>query len=810
MAARAGRSLRTYRQKRDFRVTPEPHGRRRAARKGLQFVVQRHDARALHYDFRLEWTGVLKSWAVPKGPSMNPADKRLAVAVEDHPLEYGSFSGRIPKGQYGAGEVTIWDRGTWQPEGDFARGLSDGRLDFTLHGKRLKGGWTMVRLRGRSARKDEWLLIKKDDARATRSAADAAEVHVGPVQRPARSAGRTPEIAPQLATDVTAIPGGTHWYSELKLDGYRVLVHADGSVVRCYSRNGIDWSRRLGRIVASLRSLKLADTWLDGEVVVPDEQGRCDFQQLQRHFEDGDEASLTLYVFDILVASGEDLRDRPLSDRKRLLQKTLSALAAGNVRLLDYVDGFEPTLWKEVCRTDHEGLVVKDADAPYRAGRNRAWLKLKCRRSDEFVIGGFTRRAGGRSTLTSLLLGTFRDGRLVFAGRAGTGFDERNLVSLQRRLRPTLRKTSPFDPVPVLRRDERPCWVEPRLVAQVRYAGWTQSGLLRQPVFLALREDRDPADVGSTKPTGALALAPKQVRKRKDATALTHPTRVVFPEDGITKEQLGAYYDAVSPALWPHLRGRPLSVLRSVAPGKNFVQRHLDDAKATGFRMVPPPEGSSADEPYFAAASPEAVGFLAQMGAVELHTWGSRTPRVDRADRLTFDIDPDPSLEWQPVSSAAVLIRDFLAELGLQSRLKTSGGKGLHVVVPLEGRLPDFEVAALFARTVAGHLARTIPELFTAKRGAGNRKGRMYIDWQRNQSGATTVSAYSPRWRQGVPVSMPLAWSDLGAQDLRGAHFNLRNAVARFHRLGDPWRKHPCKPQTLTAGILRKLGRLSA
>ena len=804
MTTISDRPLGAYRKKRDFGATPEPRGGVPGPRKRVRFVVQRHEARTPHYDFRLEWAGVLKSWAVPKGPSMNPGDKRLAIEVEDHPLEYRKFSGTIPKGQYGAGHVMIWDQGTWQPGGDFAHGLSDGRIEFTLRGQRLKGGWRLIRLRGRSNR-HEWLLLKKEDAYATRSTVAAADVHIDPVKTRGTTARAPGKIMPQLATEVTDVPDGPRWLSELKLDGYRLLVHVDGATVRCYSRNGIDWSKRFGRITETLRSLKLADTWLDGEVIVADEQGRSDFQRLQQQLEAAEQSGLMLYVFDIPVASGADLRDRPLIERKRILQKTLAGLADSNVRLLEYIDGFDRLLWKELCKTDHEGLIVKDADAPYRAGRSRTWLKLKCRRVEDFIIGGFTRREGGRSDLAALLLGTYRGKRLAFVGRAGTGFNEESLSSLRRRLQEDLRTTAPFDPEPALRRDERPRWVEPRLVAQVRFAGWTQAGLLRHPVFLALREDREPRDVTSARTTPQGGAVRKGSRTSIAGPSVTHSTRVVFPEDGITKVQLAAYYEAIRPALWPHLRDRPLSVLRSVAQGKNFYQRHLDDADAAGFRRVSPPAGSSAAERYFAATSDAAVSLLAQMGAVELHTWGSRVPRADLADRLTFDVDPAPSLDWKPVCSAAALIRDFLAELGLESQLKTSGGLGLHVVVPLQGRLPDFETAADFTRRIATQLAHAIPELFTARRGAANRKDRMYIDWQRNQRGATTVAAYSPRWREGVPVSMPLAWSDLGNQDLRGPHFNLRNAVARFHRLGDPWIKHPCKRQTLTARVLRNL-----
>ncbi len=849
--------LQRYRDKRDFERTSEPSGELRPSGKQLEFVIQRHHARHLHYDFRLEWNGVLKSWAVPKGPSLNPSEKRLAVEVEDHPFEYRTFSGEIPAGEYGAGNVLIWDRGRWQPQGDVEQGLKKGKLDFTLEGDRLHGRWSLVRLGKPAGDKMNWLLIKGRDEHAARpgNGLNVTELYATgldaagpatPASKVAKTKVKSPAtpafIAPQLATAADSVPTSGQWLTELKFDGYRILAHVDRKQAHCYTRSGLDWSHRMPAVVDALAQLGLQDSWLDGELIAADEHGMPQFQRLQQALDPRSSQVPCFMVFDALRLLGADLRQNPQRERKRLLQQALASLPRdGIVRLVDFVDGESESLRAQACEQGFEGVILKASEAVYESGRNRSWLKLKCRREQEFVIGGYTRTEAGRKTLTSLLLGYYdRGGALQFAGRAGTGFSDEQLTTLRERLDALRQTACPFAQVEGLRRSERAQWVKPELVAQVRFAEWTESGLLRQPLFLGLREDiaatgvrREPDRIvaapakksGEARPAArsstraarpaAKPRAAATTRKRvADATQappaegtqkwLTHPERVLYPIDGVTKRQLADYLEAIAPVLWPHLQKRPLSVIRSTsAQGRVFFQRHVD-GDVTGLTAVAIP--GSDEEPYFTASSAESVPRLAQMGAVELHTWGSRMPRAERADRITFDLDPDPTLPWGPVRDAATLVRRLLQELGLQCLIKTTGGQGLHLVVPLQ-RGPSFEVAAAFSRRVAEHLARLIPERFSAKRGAANRKGRIYVDWQRNQLAATTVAAYSPRQRPGVPVSLPIDWDELGSDDIRAAHFNLRNVPARIAAQGDAWEKVALPPQALTQRVIERLER---
>jgi bifunctional non-homologous end joining protein LigD len=882
MASTVPRALERYRAKRHFDRTPEPAGVARESSQRLEFVIQRHHARRLHYDFRLEWDGVLKSWAVPKGPSLDPAEKRLAVQVEDHPYEYRTFSGDIPAGEYGAGHVIIWDRGHWTPEGDVEASLRKGKLDFALEGERLQGRFTLVRLKDGAGGKANWLLIKRRDPFALEHAngPDVTELHTDPLPgteprrgstwtraagashppakasrprsaKPAPARGRskaaaTPKfIAPQLATAVDAVPEGTNWITELKLDGYRIVTHVDADRVHCFTRSGHDWTGRMPQVAAALAAAGLRDAWLDGELVAVDERGVPQFQRLQQALDPkGAQQQPLLMVFDALRLFGADLRAKPQRERKRLLQQALAGLPpAGAVRLVDFVDGESAALREQACSQGFEGVILKDADAAYRSGRNRAWLKLKCRREQEFVIAGYTRTDAGRSTLTALLLAYHDDaGRLRFAGRAGTGFSEAQLGGLRRRLDALAVDAPPFDDPPRLRRSERPQWVRPELVAQVRFAEWTESGLLRQPLFLGVREDVGPSNVrrepdrivdargpvprtrraeasrprkaaarttrsrtpevksSKAKPTTGSATAAKVAR---GPVTLSNPQRVLYPADGVTKQQLASYYEAIAPVLWPHLKARPLSLVRATSgQGRVFFQRHIDGKNMPGLTPVTVP--GSDEEPYFVCSSLESIPLLAQIGAVELHTWGSRMPRPERADRMTFDLDPDPTLPWGQVREAATLVRELLDELGLRSLLKTSGGMGLHVVVPLV-RGPPLEVAAAFSRRVAEHLARLIPQRFSARRGAPNRKDKVYVDWQRNQFAATTVCAYSPRHRPGVPVSLPVDWDELGRKDIRGPVFNLRNVAARVAERGDAWADEPPLRQALTQRVIDRL-----
>ena len=904
MARTVPRALERYRAKRHFDRTPEPAGAPRRSSQRLEFVIQRHHARRLHYDFRLEWDGVLKSWAVPKGPSLDPGEKRLAVQVEDHPFEYRTFAGDIPQGEYGAGHVIIWDRGHWTPEGDVDAGLRSGKLDFALEGERLHGRWTLVRLKDAQGDKANWLLIKRRDEHALKHAGgpDVTELYTDPVpgteprsgatwtrqggaspatasRRQSRTAARSTTVSrradqtaaprstarqaapsfipPQLATSVDAVPSQGQWLTELKFDGYRIVAWVDAARVHCYTRSGHDWTHKVPHVASALGELGLRDAWLDGELVAVDDRGIPQFQKLQQALDPSSGERPLFMVFDALRLFGADLRGKPQRERKRLLQQALADLpGAGPVRLVDFVDGDSVALREQACAQGYEGVILKDADADYRSGRNRAWLKLKCRREQEFVIGGYTRTAAGRDTLTALLLGYHDDrGRLKFAGRAGTGFSENQLAALRRRLDALTTDTAPFADPPKLRGKEQPQWVRPELVAQVRFAEWTDSGILRQPLFLGLREDIGPAGVRrepdrildtsggaaaesrgkskvastktnarkrrvqtplasktiagkapaarATRPRQASAPAARAPARRRAPVQLTNPQRVLYPTDGVTKLQLAEYYEAIAPVLWPHLKARPLSLIRATsAQGRVFFQRHIDGDAFPGLKPVTVP--GSDEEPYFVCRSLDSIPLLAQIGAVELHTWGSHMPHAERADRLTFDLDPDPALPWPRVREAATLVRELLEELGLRSRLKTSGGLGLHIVVPLVGG-PPMEVAATFSRRVAEHLARLIPQRFSARRGAANRQGKVYVDWQRNQFAATTVSAYSPRHRAGVPVSLPISWDELGGKDIRAAWFNLRNVAARVADRGDAWADEPPLRQTLTQRVIDRL-----
>jgi bifunctional non-homologous end joining protein LigD len=833
--------LDTYRRMRDFRATPEPRGEPRAARRpGLRFVVQRHAASHLHFDFRLEWEGVLKSWAVPKGPSSDPGDRRLAVEVEDHPLEYAGFSGTIPAGQYGAGEVTIWDHGTWAPEDEVAAGLERGKLEFTLAGRRLRGRWLLVRTRA-TGRKPSWLLMKRRDDFAGRGTAPAEALARGrgrAATRPkaaARGAGggtrtahRAPARAPgraampglQLATRVESLPRSGRWLAELKLDGYRLLVHARGDRVQCWTRNGKDWTARLPGIVAAIARLRLEDSWLDGELVSTDEHGHAQFRLLQQAFDAANGREPQWVAFDLLRLAGTDVTEQPQHERQRLLAGALAGLRADDpVRVAESVGEGIEALWKRACRQRLEGLILKDPEAPYVAGRTAAWLKVKCRHEEEFVVGGYTRTGTGRPTLSALLLGVHEDdGRLRFVGRVGSGFDTAQLGELRGRLDRLRRSRHPFAAPPKLRAGERAVWVAPQLVVQVRFAEWTDAGLLRQPMFLGLREDKTAGEVradADRRPDAPPAVPRRRPRRGGPRAAaspgvevatLTHPDRVLFPGDGLTKADLLSYYTQVREALWPQLERRPVSVLRAAGGGKSFFQRHAADEYPQLFAAVP---AGARDEPWMRLRSGAAIPGLAQPGIVELHTWGARTPRLDRADRLVFDLDPDPGLDWASVRVAALQLHELLQELGLEARLKTSGGAGLHLEVPL-APVVTFDVGSDFSARLARHLERRFPERFTARRGAGNRTGRVFVDWQRNQYAASTVAAWSPRLRRGAPVSMPLDWDELGEEDLRFAHFNLHNAPQRLATLGDPWARRPLRPQRLGAAIRARVEALGS
>jgi len=859
-----GARLERYAQKRNFRKTAEPsHKSGTRKSKQLIFVVQKHAARRLHWDFRLEWQGTLRSWAVPKGPSLDPADKRLAVEVEDHPIAYAKFAGDIPKGEYGGGHVDIWDNGTWEPVGDFTKQLGKGHLEFLLHGRKLTGKWHLVRTR-MVGKQPQWLLMKSKDE-AARVGADADVIDAGhaddavrmpkqpasrraanakPAKAPQPRSSKSPgargnalpaSIQPQLATLVDEVPGDEGWVYELKYDGIRLLCRCDADNVRCISRNGIDWTSKVPPIVDALAALKLSGAWVDGELIVTDPNGRSDFSLLQHTREQGRLDELQFCAFDLLFWNGEDLRDLPQSQRKAKLDAAFAKLPPKSpIRLADQIQSNSAQLLARVCNQHLEGLIAKKVDAPYVGARSSHWLKIKCHREQEFVVGGAAFLPGrGTGTFSSLLVGVKSGKGLRYVGRVGGGFNADERAAWHARVQQLEQKSSPFDRHPDKRSGEIWHWMKPRLVIQVAFQDWTTDGILRQPRYLGLRQDRDPKTVVREEPAhtedvvgagwgkrgkraGAAAArvakphtATKTSRGKDDATQisgmrLTHPDRVLYPHDGITKLQLAEYFAAVGAVAMPHYKDRPLSILRNTHGSKPFFQKHFLEESGTGLRVVQIPNADK-DPDFVVCDSPEGLLHLAQVGAVELHSWGAVMPKPTHADRLTFDLDPGAELPYPPLRDAALAIRKLLQDLGLESWVKTTGGKGLHVVAPLGRPLPDWEKAKEFAREVTLFMERLAPTMFTSKTGERNRKKKIFVDYLRNGFGATAVAAFSPRWRPGVGVSTPVAWDEIH-EDIRGTHFNIHNVPGRIAKQRtDPWKAYWTSSQALTAGMTARL-----
>jgi bifunctional non-homologous end joining protein LigD len=836
--------LRRYAQKRDFTRTAEPSDKTRARRnKALIFVVQKHAARRLHWDFRLEWQGTLRSWAVPKGPSLDPAHKRLAVEVEDHPIAYAKFEGDIPKGEYGGGHVDIWDEGTWEPVGDVERQFAQGRLEFVLHGRKLNGRWHLVRTR-MQGKQPQWLLIKGDDE-AAREGADADVIDSTRAPAPARRAASAPvkrstpkapkarsrkaagtrghalpaSVQPMLATLVDKVPGDEGWVYELKYDGVRLLCRCDGADVRCISRNGLDWTHKVGPVVEALAALRLQGAWVDGELITTDPNGRSDFSLLQHILEQKRLDELQYCAFDLLYWKGEDLRHLPLARRKARLDAAFARLPSkGIIRLADQIHSDSAQLIARVCNQHLEGLIAKKIDSAYANGRSGDWLKIKCHREQEFVVGGAAFLPGrGTGTFSSLLVGVKSGKGLKYAGRVGGGFTASEREEWHNRVRRLEQPRSPFDRLPDKRSGEIWHWMKPKLVIQVAFADWTQDGILRQPRYLGMRQDRDPKTVTREEPAHTEDVVKRAPRRKTaqprgakpgDGTVagqrLTHPDRVLFPHDGITKLQLAEYFAAVGEAAMPHYANRPLSVLRNTHGSQPFFQKHFLETSGGGLRVVKIPNADK-DPDFVVCDSPQGLLHLAQIGAVELHSWGAVMPRPTHADRLTFDLDPGADLPYQPLRDAALAIRKLLQDLGLESWVKTTGGKGLHVVAPLTAPLPDWPTAKEFALSITRFMERLAPTMFTSKTGEKNRKKKIFVDYLRNGFGATAVAAYSPRWRPGVGVSTPVDWSEIDS-DIRGTHFNIHNVPQRVARQRkDPWKGYQERKQVLTKGIIQDM-----
>ena len=863
-------ALEDYKKKRDFSRTPEPPAEVRAAG-GWSYCIQKHAASRLHYDFRLELDGVLLSWAVPKGPSFDPRDKRLAMHVEDHPVEYGSFEGVIPEGEYGGGAVVLWDRGTWTPVTDPRLGLKKGELKFQLHGEKLAGKWALVKIKGDDPK--AWLLVKDKDEHARTAdeleivsarpesvvsgrglaevAAERDRVWHSKVVRkgdaadpggPAESEGRArlrladlkgvargslPRAQPlALAMVVEAPPEGDEWLHEIKHDGYRIVARIEEGEVRLVSRNGKDWTKEFPQVARAVGRLPAGTALLDGEVAAVLPNGATSFQALQHRADGG--TPLVYFAFDLLHLDGWDLRAVKLEERKEVLRRLLES-APATIRFSDHVRGQGPAFFEKAREAGLEGVVSKRADAPYREGRGGDWRKAKCRLSQEVVIGGWTLPSDGRPSIGALHVGFYEDGQLVYAGKVGSGFSERLLTDLLRRLEARKREICPFASVPAeMKRGAH--WVEPDLVAQVEFTQWTDEGRMRQPVFLGLREDRDPRHVVRERPgtvegggvdTVAAGRPWEALRRHATRTLaasgeevvdllgvrLTHPDRVYYPDLGFTKLDLALYYVTIADVVLPHLEGRPLTLLRCPdgLGGESFYQKKAGFWTPPQVKRFPVP--GKGEEHLFVDSVPGLVA-LAQSGILEVHPWNSRVGNLEQPDQVIFDLDPDESLPFSRVAAAARRVRALLSERGLESFVKTTGGKGLHVCVPL---LPErgWEELEEFTRAVAQRLARDEPGTFTANLAKAHRKGKVFVDYLRNVRGANAVGVFSTRAKEGAPVSVPVDWDELdrlsGPKDFTVAEVPLRVLGQGSGRAVDPWARYRTLKQRVPASLTRDL-----
>lgn len=884
--------LQTYRAKRNFEVTPEPRGVK-AKTSGHQYVIQKHAARALHYDLRLELDGVMKSWAVTRGPSLNPGEKRLAVEVEDHPIEYNAFEGTIPEGQYGGGTVMIWDRGRWSPEHDPHKGLAKGHLSFTLDGQKLKGAWHLVRIRGRSGEKrTNWLLIKAHDAAArtegdpdileempnsavsgrtmpeiaegkgrkrvwhsnrsvkenvkagaTRGTAAAAARLTKSARAPRRVAtprktkakarakkskssdARLPKfVPPSLASLRATAPGAQGWVHEIKFDGYRMQARFDHGTVQLKTRKGLDWTARFPNVAAAVAELPADTALIDGEIVVEDDDGVSSFSALQAALKGGGHDSFIYYAFDLLHLDGSDLAALPLVERKAALKRLLERAkdAAGAMRYSEHFEEDGALVLRQACKMNLEGIVSKRKDAPYRSGRSEAFVKAKCSNAQELVVGGFVPSTAMPKAIGALAAGYYDKGRLVYAGRVGTGYTHAMAKDLWKRLDPLQIKAPPFDGLPreeLRRGDIR--WVEPKIVIESNFRGWTADGLVRQAAFKGVREDKPAREVvrempamasanvsaGESSAKVAAARSTASAVKTKSATTpkrtaksaapkraeplkggevrFTHPDRVYWADAGVTKQNLADYYRAAWDWMARHVVGRPLAFLRCPdgIAGQCFFQKHASAGLTTDrLRTVI----DSNKRQIVAVDSLDGVLALVQAGILEIHVRGSRIDRLDLCDRVVFDLDPGEGVTWRDIVAAARDVRERLAALDLETFVKLSGGKGVHVVMPIDGA--DWDATKTFAQAVAMAMAADSPQRYAAKITKSQRTGKIFVDYLRNSLEQTSVAAYSTRARAGAPASVPVTWDELG----RVKAANQYTVLNLGKRLGglkqDPWK----------------------
>ncbi|MDP2127756.1 MAG: DNA ligase D [Pseudohongiella sp.] len=797
-----------YTRKRNFDVTPEPRDvdakqPRRATSGKLLFVIQKHHARNLHYDLRLELNGTLKSWAVPKGPSLDPDMKRLAVHVEDHPISYAKFEGDIPEGEYGAGHMIIWDTGIWKPEGDAQQGYLKGKLKFTLFGEKLSGAWNLIRTRFKDSDKDHWLLIKEEDS-AARSSDDYDILEALPdsVGKRSRKHPSFPmAISPQLATLVSQQPAG-NWLYEIKYDGYRVMTRITRGKANLFTRSGLDWTDRVSELAQVLASMGLTDSWLDGEIVVLDKNDLPDFQALQNALDRGQNSNIVYFLFDAPWLNGKDLRNAPLTERRDALE---AVMAANPHPLLKFSEAFSAddyqSIYHSACKMALEGIIGKRADSPYRSTRNNDWVKLKCKLRQEFVIIGFTEPSGSREGFGALLLGVYSAGesqQLIYCGKVGSGFNDSQLKEIYKSLRKLGRKTTPLEQEPSdLTRGTTVHWVQPKQVCEVEFAQWTTGHLVRHAVFVSMREDKPATEIVRER-------AAHHSNKVAGAT-ISNPERVIDEKSGTQKIDLAAFYESIADWLLPHLKSRPVSLLRAPqgVSGEVFFQKHAENLSIPDVRHLDPSLDPGHDSLLEITSVKALIGSV-QMGTIEFHTWGATKEHIEKPDRITLDLDPDPELPWQKMIEATQLLCSVLDELGLQYYLKTSGGKGMHIIIPVARHL-SWDAAKQFAKGISQFMAKQLPDRFVDKMGPKNRINRIFIDYLRNSRGASTVTAYSVRCRPGLPVSVPVTRDEL--TDLSSAaQWHTGNLRERLQSLEtDPWQGYENR-QRITKKMYQRLG----
>lgn len=818
--------LQTYNRKRDFRITPEPAGREiRSKKSAPTFVVQKHDARRLHYDFRLEIDGVLVSWAVPKGPSYDPKDKRLAVRTEDHPLSYGDFEGIIPEKQYGAGPVMIWDKGTWTPlDKDPAKALRKGKLSFILEGEKLRGEWTLARMSPAKDGKENWLLIKRSDQEAvsgdgesfleetdysvkTNRSFDA----IARGEEEADSGLTLSELekkykAVQLATLVDRPPESNKWVHEVKYDGYRILVFVTPEKVRIRTRNGNDWTRRFPVLVEALQGVH--DSFvIDGEAVVLDEGGVTSFKALQNGLENP-EIPMRAYFFDLLYRNGKDYASLPFSERRKGLESLFKALPKGPpLYLSETILGHGNTIIGKACDLGLEGIISKNTEAAYSPGRSKSWLKIKCEKRQEFIICGFQPSSDMPNAIGALHLGFHKDGELLYAGKVGTGFDHKTARDLHKKLTPLVNAKPPFTHSPG--RHKGTIWVKPHLICEVKFGMWTETGKIRHASFQGLRQDKPAEKITREVPEKIRKLTGKKKEGEKQTIAgvvVTNAGREIFPDASITKGELAEFYAEMADLILPTVARRPVSIVR--CPGGIDKECFFQRSKGKGmpehiysFDVV----HNDKKHDYIYIEEVRGLVEIVQMGGIELHPWGSFFDDIDLPERIVFDLDPDPDVPFEAVKLAAQDTRNRLGDLGLRSFLKTTGGKGLHVIAPI-ARTYDWNTIKEFTRNITGQMVRDLPQAYTSNMAKKKRKGRIFVDYLRNDFASTAVMDYCVRARPGAAVAVPLDWNEL--DDLQAANqFSMDDARAR-KKQGKKWLKdYLSTSQSLTGSMLQEASR---